>query len=141
MEDPTWAQWAAPSPVRRGDTDGYRKAHRRVTANMHQRVRDRLPQLPTLVQTVEQHRADQVGLLSAAAATPIGETFAHRSRGFRRTIPPSYEKSEYRDTTPPVLVEGLATGERINLSHTEDEAFWSWAIVERCATPEFGSKN
>jgi hypothetical protein len=55
--------------------------------------------------------------------------------------PPSYEKSEYRDTTPPVLVEGLATGERINLSHTEDEAFWSWAIVERCATPEFGSKN
>jgi integrase len=130
MEDPTWAQWAAPSPVRRGDTDGYRKAHRRVTANMHQRVRDRLPQLPTLVQTVEQHRADQVTLLSVAAATPIGETFAHRSRGFRRTIPPSYEKSEYRDTTPPVLVEDLATGERINLSDTEDEAFWSWAIIE-----------
>jgi hypothetical protein len=130
MEDPTWAQWAAPSPVRRGDTDGYRKAHRRVTANMHQRVRDRLPQLPTLVQIVEQHRADQAALLSAAAATPIGETFTHLSRGFRRTIPASYEKIAYRDTAPPVLVEDLATAERINLSHTEDEAFWSWAIVE-----------
>lgn len=29
-----------------------------------------------------------------------------------------------------MLVEDLATGERINLSDTEDEAFWSWAIVE-----------
>jgi integrase len=130
MEDPTWARWAAPSPVRRGDTDGYRKAHCAVTANMHQRVRDRLPKLPILVQAVEAHRADQAALLAAAAATPVDATFAHQSRGFRRIRPPSYDKPEYRGATPPVVVEDLATGERINLSDTEDEAFWSWAIVE-----------
>ncbi len=130
MEDPTWAPWAAPSPVRRGDTDGYRNAHRDVVANMHQRVRDRLPQLPTLVRVVDDHRADQAALLAAANATPIGETLAHRDCGYRRVVPASYDKPEYRGVTPPVLVENLATGERINLTDTEDEAFWSWAIVE-----------
>jgi site-specific recombinase XerD len=130
MEDPTWAPWAAPSPVRRGDTDGYRNAQRDIVANMHQRVRDRLPQLPTLVRVVDDHRADQAALLTAATATPIGETLAHRDCGYRRVVPASYDKPEYRGITPPVLVEDLATGERINLTDTEDEAFWSWTIVE-----------
>jgi site-specific recombinase XerD len=130
MADPTWAQWAAPSPVGRGDTDGCRKAHRQVTANMHQRVRDRLPQLPTLVQAVDEHRADQATLLSSATATPIGATFAHESRGFRRIAPRSYDQPQYRGMTPPVLVEDLASGAHINLTDTEDEAFWTWAIVE-----------
>lgn len=130
MEDPTWAPWAAPSPVRRGETDGYRNAHRAVVAKMHQRVRDRLPHLPTLVRVVDEHRTDQAALLTAATATPIGETFAHQARGFRRVVPVSYDKPEYRGATPPVLVEDLATGEGINLTDTEDEAFWSWAIVE-----------
>lgn len=130
MEDPTCSRWAAPSPVRRGDTDGCRKAHRQVTANMHQRVRDRLPQLPTLVQTVDEHRADQATLLSIATATPIEAAFTHRSRGFRRIAPCSYQRPEYRGMTPAVLVQDLATGETINLTDTEDEAFRTWAIVE-----------
>jgi site-specific recombinase XerD len=130
MGDPTWSPWAAPSPVRRGDTDGCRKAHRQVTANMHQRVRDRLPQLPTLVQTVDEHRNDQATLLSIATATPIEAAFTHRSRGFRRIAPCSYQRPEYRGMTPAVLVQDLATGETINLTDTEDEAFWTWAIVE-----------
>lgn len=118
------------SPVRRGETDGYRKAHRAVVANMHQRVRDRLPHLPTLVRMVDEHRADQAALLATAAATPVGDTFSHQARGFRRVAPVSYDTPEYRGATPPVLVEDLATGERINFCDTEDEAFWAWAIVE-----------
>jgi site-specific recombinase XerD len=130
MEDPTWAQWAAPSPVRRGETDGFRKSRTKLVAKMHQRVRDRLPRLPALVNAVEDHLAVQTALLTSAAATPIGKTFAHNSRGYQRIIPSTYHRPKYRDTTPPVLVEDLATGKRINLSDTEDEAFWSWAIVE-----------
>ena len=130
MEDPTWAQWAAPSPVRRGETDGFRKSRTKLVAKMHQRVRDRLPRLPALVKAVEDHLAAQNELLTSAAATPIGKTFAHNSHGYQRIIPSTYNRPKYRDTTPPVLVEDLATGERINLSDSEDEAFWSWAIVE-----------
>jgi site-specific recombinase XerD len=130
MEDPSWAEWAAPSPVRRGETDGYRKAHRAVVANMHQRVRDRLPHLPTLVRIVDEHRADQAALLATAAATPVEDTFSYQARGFRRVVSTSYDKPQYRGATPPVLVEDLATGERINLCDNEDEAFWAWAIVE-----------
>lgn len=130
LEDPTWAQWAAPSPVRRGETDGFRKSRHKLVAKMHQRVRERLPRLPALVKAVEDHLAAQTALLTSAAATPIGSTFAHDSRGYQRIIPATYSRPKYRDTTPPVLVEDLATAERINLSDSEDEAFWSWAIVE-----------
>ena len=130
MEDPTWAQWAAPSPVRRGETDGFRKSRNKLVAKMHQRVRDRLPRLPALVKAIEDHLAAQTALLTSAAATRIGKTFTHNSRGYQRIIPPTYDRPKYGDTTPPVLIEDLATAERINLSDSEDEAFWSWAIVE-----------
>ncbi|MGW5146812.1 tyrosine-type recombinase/integrase [Rhodococcus koreensis] len=130
LEDPSWAPWAVPSPVRRGDTVGLAKAQKQTTARMHQRVRDRLPHLPTLVETAERHRADQAALLAAATATPIGQTFEHERRGFRRTVPKSYNATNYRGQVPPVQVEDLATGEQIDLTRSEDEAFFAWAIVE-----------
>jgi hypothetical protein len=49
LEDATWAQWAAPSPVRKADTAGQAKHKKKVTSEMHQRVRERLPHLPALV--------------------------------------------------------------------------------------------
>lgn len=130
LEDPTWAQWAVPSPVRRGDTAGQAKAQKQTTARMHQRVRDRLPHLPTLVEAAERHRADQATLLAAATTTPIGETLEQDGRGFRRVVPKSYNTACYRGQIPPVQVEDLATGEQIDLTRSEDDAFFAWAIVE-----------
>lgn len=69
LEDPSWAPWAVPCPVRRADTEGYMKNKRRVTARMHQRVRDRLPHLMRLVDTTEHHLRRQTELLAAAHAT------------------------------------------------------------------------
>lgn len=130
LEDPSWAPWALPSPVRRGETVGQAKAQKQTTARMHQRVRDRLPQLPRLVEAAERHRADQAALLAAATTIPVGQTFEHDGCGFRRIVPKSYSKSYYRGQVPPVLVEDLATGEQTDLTRAEDEAFWAWAIVE-----------
>ena len=130
LEDPSWAPWAVPSPVRRGETVGQAKAHKQTTARMHQRVRDRLPQLPKLVEAAERHRAGQVALLAAATAAPAGQTFEHDGHGFRRMVPKSYSTPYYRGQVPPVLVENLATGEQTDLTRAEDEAFWAWAIVE-----------
>ena len=130
LEDLSWAPWAVPSPVRRGDTVGLAKAQKQTTARMHQRVRDRLPHLPTLIDAAERHRADQASLLAAATATPAEQTFEHDRRGFRRVIPKSYKAANYRGQIPPVQVEDLATGEQIDLTRSEDEAFFAWAIVE-----------
>ncbi|TQE24304.1 site-specific integrase [Streptomyces ipomoeae] len=59
LEDPSWAVWAVPSPVHRSDTGGFTKVKKKARAKMHQRVRERLPRLPELVDTTERHHAHQ----------------------------------------------------------------------------------
>lgn len=130
-EDPSWTAWAVPSPVRRGETDGHGKAKQRTTSEMHQRARDRIPNLPTLVDSIERHRAGQTALLTTALATATGQTFTHDGREFRRITPKSHATSTNQDRNLlAVLAEDLATGEQLDLSYSEDEAFWEWAIVE-----------
>jgi site-specific recombinase XerD len=131
LEDASWAQWAVPSPVRRADLEGFTKHRRQTSAEMHQRVRDRLPHLPLLVATAEQHRDEQAALLAEATRTTIGAVFTHDGRSYRRT--------EYQTAVPhgadrrgpaAVLVEDLTTGQTSELLSTEDDAFWAWAILE-----------
>lgn len=130
LDDPSWAPHAVPSPVRRGETDGLQKHRRSTVAKMHQRIRERLPQLPVLVESAENHRREQESLLAAAKATAVGETFEHSGIGYRRVVYKIQTQSERRARTEAVLVEDSVTGETIDLSHREDLAFWSWAIIE-----------
>ncbi|MGW9389170.1 tyrosine-type recombinase/integrase [Streptomyces globisporus] len=130
LDDPSWAPHAVPSPVRRGETDGLQKHRRATVANMHQRIRERLPQLPVLVETAERHRHEQENLLAAAQATAVGETFECNGIGYRRVILKTHLQSQRRSRIEAVLVEDPATGETIDLSRREDEAFWCWAIIE-----------
>lgn len=103
---------------------------RSTIAKMHQRVRERLPQLPVLVEIADRYRRDQEALLAAAKATPVGETFEHAGTAYRRVIYKTHLKSQRRARTEVVLVEDPGTGETIDLTQREDEAFWSWAIIE-----------
>jgi integrase len=119
-----------PSLVRRGETDGLRKHRRSTIAKMHQRIRERLPQLPVLVETAERHRRDQEAFLAAAKATAVGETFEHAGGAYRRVVCKTHLRSERRARTEAVLVEDPGTGETIDLTQREDEAFWSWAVIE-----------
>ncbi|MEV8057194.1 site-specific integrase [Streptomyces antimycoticus] len=130
LEDPSWASHAVPSPVRRGETDGLTKQRRRAMATMHQRVRERLPHLPALVGAAERHRTDQETLLATARTTPIGATFEHDGVPYRRFIYKSWAANPHRARSEAVMVENLATGEKIDLFQTEDQAFWAWAIIE-----------
>jgi integrase len=126
--DPSWVAFAVPSPVRRGDTYGVVKARQQTTARMHQRTRERLPQLPVLVETAARHRAEQADLLAAASAARAGDTFTHNDITYRRVIGKEQARGDrYRGTN--VLAE-TTTGERIDLTRAEDDAFWSWAIIE-----------
>lgn len=130
LEDPSWAPWAVPCPVRRGDTTGMAKDRRQTTAKMHQRVRDRLPHLPALVDVVERHLAEQTALLTAASATAVGETFEYGGRPFRRIASRTSARGGAHAGVPRVLIENIAGGEPIDVTRAEDEAFWTWAIIE-----------
>lgn len=130
LNDPSWAQWSVPSPVRKGDTVGMGKAKKKRTAAMHQRVRERLPHLPVLIDIAERGKADQAAFLATATATPITQTFKHNGHDYRRTAPKVYKRAHYRDRTPPVQAENLTTGEVIDVGKSEHDAFWSWAVIE-----------
>lgn len=129
-QDPTWAAHAVPCPVRRGDTAGWARQQRRTTAAIHQRIRERLPQLPVLAAAAESRRATQQALLAAAQATSIGDAFECDGTRYRRILLKSHAKR--RKSRPPgaVLAEDLTTGKVTDLTQSEDEAFWAWAIIE-----------
>ena len=131
LQDPTWAPWAVPCPIRKGDTAGLLTARKKVIAEIHQRIRERLPHLPALVECVEQHRRHHTDLLHTAAAVPVDQLFEHTSETYRRTTRKSYTYG-WASAPPPetVVVENTATGELTDLTKTEDDAFWSWAVIE-----------
>lgn len=131
LEDPSWAPWAVPCPVRRSDTEGYMKNKRQVTARMHQRVRDRLPHLMRLSDSVADHLRQQGELLVAGQSAGYDETFEHIGIRYRRLALRIDGHGPVRRTVDePVKVEIVATAERLDLTYLEDEAFWTWAIVE-----------
>ncbi|MEV7189605.1 hypothetical protein [Kitasatospora sp. NPDC093102] len=131
LEDPSWASWAVPSPVRRSDTGGFTKVKKKARAKMHQRVRERLPRLPELVATAEQHHADQQRLLTVAEAAPVGETFNHDGRNFRRIDrrhDQTRKRFHYRPTI--VLAQDLATGEQLDLRSRCCTEWFAWRSNE-----------
>jgi len=130
LEDPSWAQWAVPSPVRARDTVGHAKERRRATARMHQRVRERLPLLPVLVAAAERYKTEQERLLSAATAAAVGETFTVGEISYRRIQTTASLRQPTRFTIHDALIENIATGEQIDAVQTEEGAFWGWAIIE-----------
>ena len=123
LEDASWAAWAVPSPVRRDDLEGFTKLRRQITSEMHQRVRDRLPQLPLLVDAAERHRDDMASLLAKIRQAAVGDVVDHDGHSYRRLA--------HRDEGPTVvLAENLTSGDTVELTHAEDDAFWAWAIIE-----------
>lgn len=131
LEDPSWVRWAVPSPVRQRDLAGFAKEQKQVQARMHQRIRERLPRLPDLLDAAERHHADQKGLLAAAEATALGQAFEHDGRRYRR-ISRDEDKAprrlQYRQSM--VLAEDLDSGVQHDVTHSEDEAFWALAVIE-----------
>lgn len=130
VDDPTWARWSVPCPVRKRDLAGFEKARRKTIAAMHQRVRERLPHLPVLVGVAERFKAEQAALTATAKPVLAGSTFDHDGRRYRRVLPDSYRFAHHRSDAPPLLIEDLATGDVVNVDQTEREAFWSWAAIE-----------
>jgi integrase len=129
LQDPTWAPWAAPSPIQRGDLAGMAKARKATVAAMHQRIRERLPHLSLIAERAEAHNSTLADLLAAAAATPVGEAFAHGGSKYVRTNYKAYITSQIRQRPSTVLIEDTETGTQTDVTEAEDDAFWTWAII------------
>ncbi len=129
LEDPSWAPWAAPCPVRLDDVRGSMKHQRRRTAQMHQRTRTLAPLLPQLVASVEERLGHLERLVAAAAATPIGGLFEVNGEHFERIQAASDRRRGGQAGAGHLRARRLADHQRLDLTREEDEAFWTWAIV------------
>src|SRR5664280_2800568 len=84
LEDASWAPWAVPCPIRRGDSDGMVKLKKNGIATMHQRVRDRLPHLDRIVDAAEQHRRETAEILAISTDSRKGDTIEQAGVQYRR---------------------------------------------------------
>lgn len=129
LSDPSWVPWAFPSPVRKSDTAGVVKQRRATTARMHQRTRERLPQLPRLVDTAEGWKNDQAALLRTASHAEPGTAFDHAGTRYQKVGTTGHPDAPGHPRSH-AIVEDATTGVRIDVTVAEDEAFWAWAVIE-----------
>ena len=131
LEDPArWAHWVAPNPIRSQDTRGMAKQRSRSQAKMHQRTRELAPLLPALIEAAEAGRRHAVQVLQAASAVAPGEQFESNGERFRRSVLATDPNKGGTGRPGIVYADDPAGGRRVNLTLAEDNAFWTWAIVE-----------
>lgn len=86
VEDPgRWARWVAPCPVGAEEINR-KKAKRQLKSRMDARTRERLPVLPVLVRSVNDHRRRTAELLEAARRTEPEATFAVAGQTLVRSV-------------------------------------------------------
>lgn len=129
LQDPSWAEHAVRCPISKSELRGVAKQRKQTIAEIHQRIRDRLPRLPELVETAERHLRDRGALLATTRATAVGGEFEHDTRRYRR-IPRDKRRDGKARYPDGAVVEDTRTGERVDLDAEEDDAFWAWGVVE-----------
>lgn len=101
---------------------------------MHQRVRERLPELQDLAHAADDRRQHLTALHGVALDSPAGDTFDHAGHSYRRVEklgrnePPT--GAVRRSRHPVMIIEDTATGAKVDLNRGEDEAFWCRAVIE-----------
>ncbi|MET9833489.1 hypothetical protein ABZ078_30235 [Streptomyces sp. NPDC006385] len=123
VEDPSqWAAWVAPSPISEAECSTA-KADRQLKARMDQRTRERLPALPTLVQTADRLLKEARARLEALNAAPLSSTFTVLGETF--TVPRFSKRADGRP-----IHAWDSKGRRRSFAGEERSAFWAWAAIE-----------
>jgi integrase len=130
LEDASWAPWAVPCPVRRGETDGMVKLKKNAVAASHQRVRERLPHLNRIVDAADSYRRETAELLDFATRSQPGDTVLHGDVRYQLLPRRKSKKAARHMGGYTVPLKCLDTSETRDIAKEEDEAFWSWAIIE-----------
>jgi integrase len=130
LEDASWAQWAVPCPIRRGETDGMEKLRKNAIAVSHQRVRERLPHLNRIIDTAEAFRQETTELLALATQAQPGDCLVHRGVRYERLQRFKSRKAARHMGGYAIPLKRLDNGEVRDVAREEDDAFWAWAIIE-----------
>jgi integrase len=130
LEDASWVPWAVPCPIRRGETDGMEKLRKTAIAASHQRVRERLPHLERIVDTAEAFRQETTELLALAEQAQPGDCFVHHGVRYERLQRFKSRKAARHMGGYAIPLKRLDNGEVRDVAKDEDDAFWSWAIIE-----------
>lgn len=131
-EDPaTWGQWVTPLPITDADMRQFAHHKHHQRARMHARIRTLAPTLPVLVASVRRHLDEATELLAAASTVAPGEVFAAAGRRWRRRAPGGRRQGRGQ---PDVFIEPASDSQGdcrpVNCTLDEEDAFWTWAIVE-----------
>ncbi len=132
VEDPaTWGRSACPSPIGAADTRGQSKEVLQRQARMHARTRTLAPLLPRLIAYCRQQRTFASELLARAEASAAGDSFVIGGQRFRR-LPAVRIRGGGQFGVAPVAVLSLTSSNArpINCHDLEEQAFWTWAVVE-----------
>ncbi|MFE7712469.1 hypothetical protein ACFU6I_43580 [Streptomyces sp. NPDC057486] len=90
---------------------------------------ERQPLLPILSQHVTDQWQRQRTLLESARAVGLGEHFTVDGTQWQR-VSAKIDAERPDPTAAPIRAVNRATGKLVQLTHTENQAFWQWAIVE-----------
>ena len=129
-EPEVWARWSVPCPIKRSDMRANSKRLRRARERTHDTVRTLQPLLPHLVDHVTNRYTHTKRLLDRARSATADEVFAIDGTVYRRLFTAADRRRELLHGQANIRVEHTATGKAVNVSVTEDTAFWAWAIVE-----------
>jgi Phage integrase family len=124
LEEPErWGAWVARSPVSANEIR-FKKQNAQRKARTDQRTRERMPVLPTLVRSVEQHLKDARARLQAVRSAPPAASFTVRGEKFTKARSSNLGDAAHTTTAYD------AQGRRTDLRAAESKAFWTWASVE-----------
>ncbi|MFF2548386.1 tyrosine-type recombinase/integrase [Kitasatospora sp. NPDC058063] len=96
---------------------------------MANRTRERQPLLPVLSQHVADQWHRRRTLLEAARAVGLGDRFTVDGVEWQR-VSAKADALRPDPSTAAVRAVNRSTGELVQLTHIENQAFWQWAIVE-----------
>ena len=130
QEPEQWAQWAAPIPIAGGETRSRAKAKRRAKERMDARIRTLQPLLPVFTAAVTERRDHLRDLLKAATGASAGDRIVIRAKSYRRLFSAGDARHQKVHGAPNIRVLDETTGKHLNVTFTEDAAFWHWAAVE-----------
>jgi len=129
QEPAQWARWAATCPISSRDVKARAKARRRTKERMDNRTRILQPLLPVLAAAVEQRRDHMASLLTAAQPAAAGQRITVDGRHYTRLLSAGDARHQRIHGQPNIRVHDEQAGRAINVTFSEDAAFWEWACV------------
>ena len=117
-------------PISNRDVKARAKARRRTKERMDNRTRILQPLLPVLVAAVEQRREHLAQLLAAATPAEAGQRITIDGRHYTRLFSAGDARHQRFHGQPNIRVHEEETGDAINVTFSEDTAFWEWACLE-----------